>query len=85
MQTAVPALHAPGGCGGGKQPLLSLCEDEATAAALDDESEEDVLVLAPQIDALELIEDELLMALPMVPMHEVCPVDVKAGVRHPGF
>ena len=52
-------------------------KDEATAAALDDESEEDVLVLAPQIDALELIEDELLMALPMVPMHEVCPVDVK--------
>ena len=52
-------------------------KDEATAEALDDESEEDVLVLTPHFDASELIEDELLMALPMVPMHEVCPVDVK--------
>lgn len=55
-------------------------KDEATAAALDDESEEDVLVLAPQIDALELIEDELLMALPLVPMHERCPEPLAAPV-----
>ena len=52
-------------------------KDEATAAALDDESEEDVLVLEPLLNAHELIEDELLLALPMVPMHDVCPVDVK--------
>lgn len=52
-------------------------KDEATAEALDDESDEDVLVLAPYFDAHELIEDELLMALPMVPMHDVCPVDIK--------
>ena len=52
-------------------------KDEATAAAMDDDSDEDLLVLEPLTDALELIEDELLMALPMVPMHEVCPVDVK--------
>jgi uncharacterized protein len=47
--------------------------DEATAMAEDDEAEEDLLVLGPAFDALALIEDELLMALPLVPRHPVCP------------
>ena len=47
---------------------------EDIAMAEDDASEEDLLVMAPQFDLLELLEDELLMALPLVPMHEVCPV-----------
>lgn len=47
--------------------------DEATATEEDDASQEDVLVLSRDFDALELIEDELIMALPLVPMHEVCP------------
>ncbi len=46
--------------------------DEATAVAEDDESEEDLLVLEDHFDALALIEDELLMALPLVPMHPTC-------------
>lgn len=47
---------------------------EATAAELDAESEEeDVLALTRALDLLELIEDELLLALPLVPRHEVCP------------
>ena len=46
--------------------------DEATALAEDDESQEDLLVLSPDFDLLALIEDELLMALPLVPMHEAC-------------
>lgn len=50
--------------------------DEATAAALDDELDEDVLVLDPDFNLRELIEDELLMAEPLVPRHEVCPVEV---------
>jgi uncharacterized protein len=50
--------------------------DEATAATEDDESEEDVLVLEPRFNLHELIEDELLMALPLVPMHNACPVSV---------
>jgi uncharacterized protein len=37
--------------------------DEATAEALDDESEEDLLALSREFDLRELIEDELLMAL----------------------
>ena len=47
--------------------------DETTAAAEDEDSEEDVLALEPRPSLLELIEDELLMELPLVPMHEVCP------------
>jgi uncharacterized protein len=46
-------------------------EDEA--AALDADSDDDVLVLSRQFDLRELVEDELLLALPIVPMHEQCP------------
>lgn len=51
--------------------------DEATAEAQDDESEEDLLVLARDFNLRALIEDELLMALPLTPVHEVCPVPVQ--------
>ena len=47
---------------------------EEIAMAEDDESEEDLLVMEPQFDLLAVLEDELIMALPVVPMHEVCPV-----------
>ena len=50
--------------------------DEATAEALDDEAEEDLLALSREFDLHELIEDELLMALPVVPRHEECPAPV---------
>ena len=46
---------------------------EDIAMAEDDQSEEDLLVLEPQFDLLAVLEDELLMALPLVPMHEACP------------
>ena len=46
--------------------------DEATAVAEDDESEEDLLVLEDSFDLMALIEDELLMSLPLVPMHPTC-------------
>lgn len=51
-------------------------EDEAVAAAQDEHSDEDLLALEPRPDLLEVLEDELLMALPLVPMHEVCPIPV---------
>jgi uncharacterized protein len=50
--------------------------DEVTAAAEDEDSEEDVLALEPRPNLRELIEDELLMELPLVPMHETCPQPV---------
>lgn len=47
--------------------------DEATAAELDDTLDDDVLVLSKDFDALALVEDELIMELPVVPRHERCP------------
>ena len=47
--------------------------DETIAAALDAECEEDLLALEPRPDILELLEDELLMSLPLVSLHEECP------------
>lgn len=59
--------------------------DEATAAALDDESEEDILVISRDFDALALIEDELILSLPLVPLHEVCPQSVPMSAVDPEF
>ena len=47
---------------------------EEIAMAEDDQCEEDLLVMVPQFDLLAVLEDELLMALPLVPMHVQCPV-----------
>jgi uncharacterized protein len=52
---------------------LRFVASEAEAEALDAESEEDVLELPRRLDLIELIEDELLLALPLVPMHRDCP------------
>lgn len=59
--------------------------DEATALAEDEVSEEDVLVLSKQFDVHALIEDELLMALPIVPKHGVCPLPVKLASTDDDF
>jgi uncharacterized protein len=47
--------------------------DEDTAAQLDADTEDDVLALSRTLDLRALVEDELLLALPLVPRHEVCP------------
>jgi uncharacterized protein len=47
--------------------------DEDTAAALDDETEDEVLALPRSLNLRDLVEDEMLLALPLVPRHEVCP------------
>ena len=46
---------------------------EAEALKLDEVSEDDVLVLEPRLDMGTLLEDELILGLPIVPMHAVCP------------
>lgn len=46
---------------------------EDRAEALDAECEEDVLALPRSLDLRALVEDELLLALPIVPRHEACP------------
>lgn len=53
---------------------LRFVRDEAEAEALDSELEDDVLALARWLDLRTLAEDELLLALPIVPRHEgSCP------------
>lgn len=59
--------------------------DEATAAQQDAEADEDVLASSPEFDLHALIEDELLMELPVAPRHETCPGAVQLSVQDPGF
>lgn len=46
---------------------------EDQAEALDAESEDDVLALPRSLDLRALVEDELLLAIPIVPRHDACP------------
>lgn len=48
-------------------------KDEDQAAELDMDSDDDVLALARHLNLRELVEDELLLELPVVPRHEECP------------
>jgi uncharacterized protein len=50
--------------------------DEATAQALDTDSDDEVLANPDRLDLHELLEDELIMALPVVPRHETCQLAV---------
>ncbi|WP_048441213.1 DUF177 domain-containing protein [Caenimonas sp. SL110] len=59
--------------------------DEETAATQDDESEEDVLALSRTFDLVELIEDEILMEMPIAPFHEICPESVQLSAVDDGF
>jgi len=51
---------------------LRFVDGEARAEALDADSEEDVLALEPVLDLRTLVEDELLLAWPIVPRHASC-------------
>lgn len=60
---------------------LRFVGSEAEAARLDETSDDDVLVLLPRLDLHELLEDELILALPLVPRHEErCPVPLPIPV-----
>ncbi len=52
---------------------------EEEAQALDEELDDDVLVLPRLFNLLDLLEDELILALPIVPRHEVCPQPLVAA------
>jgi len=63
------------------QPRLRFVRGEQQAEALDEDSEdEDVLALAATLDLLQLTEDELILALPLVPRHEHCPQPLPMSV-----
>ncbi len=53
---------------------LRFVANEALAERLDEEQDaEDVLALPRSLKLAEMIEDELILALPIVPRHETCP------------
>lgn len=58
---------------------FAFARDEAEAAQLDEDSDEDMLVLTRSFDVLELLEDELILGLPLVPRHERCPEPLAAA------
>jgi uncharacterized protein len=59
--------------------------DETVAAAEDELADEDVLALSREFDLLGLIEDELLMEIPVTPRHDVCPQPVVLSAQDPDF
>ena len=59
------------------QRLFRFVASEDEALAQDEECEEDLLVLSREFNLQELIEDELVMEIPLIPKHVVCPVPVK--------
>jgi uncharacterized protein len=63
---------------------LRFVDGEDEAARLDENSDDDVLALPPSLDLPALIEDELILALPLVPRHEVCPQPLPMSVADEG-
>lgn len=67
-----------------------LLRDQASLDALDDDDEEfDSILADTHLDVLELLEEEILLSLPIAPKHELgaCQMkngeDVHGGVKHP--
>lgn len=65
--------------------LFRFAADDATAEFEDEHAEEDVLTLRSDFPLRELVEDELLLAMPPVPMHEVCPAVLLSSVKDVHF
>ncbi|MCR5885736.1 DUF177 domain-containing protein [Rhizobacter sp. J219] len=56
-------------------------QGENAAAELDADSEDDVLALTRALDLKGLVEDELLLELPLVPRHEICPEPLQVAAE----
>lgn len=56
---------------------LGVVADETEAEFLPDDL--DPLIVEGDIDLVELVEDELLLALPLVPLHDDCEAPVSTG------
>jgi uncharacterized protein len=63
---------------------LRFVEGEDEAQRLDEDSDDDVLALPASLDLPALIEDELILALPLVPRHEACPDPLPMAAADPG-
>lgn len=52
---------------------IAFAPDEESAARLDEANEIDVLAMPGRLALRELLEDELILAMPLVPRHDECP------------
>ncbi|HVF65674.1 MAG TPA: YceD family protein [Casimicrobiaceae bacterium] len=59
--------------------LLLLARDEEDLVHLDEVSEHEVVLANAKLDALALVEDELLLSLPFAPRHASCLARVPAA------
>src|SRR4029450_13730 len=66
-----------------QRTMLLLARDERDQASLDENDEHEVIVAAAPLDALELVEDELLLTLPFAPHCERSDC-VTAGMQDEG-
>ncbi len=63
------------------ETVLVLGRDEAEADELEeslDDDSIDVIVGSSALDLLQLVEDEVLLSLPLSPRHDICPGDAPA-------
>jgi len=59
---------------------FTFAPNEAEASRLDEQAfDHDVLVADPRFDLVELIEDELILAVPVMALHERCPATDPGG------
>jgi uncharacterized protein len=73
------------------QRTFLFVQGEAQAEKLDAQTDDDVLALTKSLNLHTLIEDELLLALPLVPRHDACPEPIvlpkpkllEVGTPHP--
>jgi uncharacterized protein len=63
---------------------LVLVQDEVQLAASDNEMNTDAIVADPKMDVLALVEDEVLLALPLAPMHPLSECDANQSVERSG-
>jgi uncharacterized protein len=56
--------------------------DEATALAEDDDCDEDLLSPASELTLQSLLEDELLLAMPLIPRHTTCDTPLPQSADH---
>jgi uncharacterized protein len=63
---------------------LAWDEQHADDASLDDLAPEPLVASAAFFNALVLVEDELILSMPLVPRHAVCPQELVPGLLGPG-
>lgn len=59
--------------------------DEETAEQQDDDAAEDLLVESPAFDLHALVEDELVLAMPLIASHATCPVPPRLSAQDADF